>query len=438
MQSHKIIWQKTTKSMAVGLGTLCLGIGSLTLQAEDWAQYRGPSHDGVSTEKILTRWPSNGLKAVWKVPTPDGFSTFVISQNKALTLVKRAVNGADREVCVALDADKGTELWATPLTIAKYDGGGDSGTPENRGGDGPRSTPSIDGDRAYVLSAALSLYCLDLKSGQALWVKDLIKLYGGEVIAWKSAASPLIDGNLIFVNGTAPGHCLMAFAKKSGELVWKGQDDKMTHATPIVATILGVRQIVFFAQSGLVSVQPEDGAVLWRYKFPYSVSTASSPVAFNDIVYCSAGYGVGGGAVRITKNGSQFTATEIWRTPNKNVNHWSTPVVHNGYLYGMFSFKDFGKGPMKCVELATGKEIWSKAGFGPGGVLLVDGNILALDDRGQLVLVEADPKGYNEKGRFQAIDGKCWNCPSLSNGRIYARSTKEGGCFDVSPKLMER
>ena len=437
MQRYKNNWPETTTCGWLSLGALCLAMGALSASAEDWTQYRGPNHNGVSQEKIMTRWPVNGLKVVWKVPVTDGFSTFVISRNKALTLVTRAVNGVDREVCVALDADKGTEIWAAPLTIAKYDGGGDSGTEENRGGDGPRSTPSIDGDRVYVLSATLSLYCFDLKTGKELWVKDLVKLYGGKVITWQNAASPLIEGDLIYVSGTAPGKCLMALNKNDGSLVWAGQNDKMTHATPIAATILGVRQIIFFAQSGLVSVQPNDGAVLWRYKFPYNVSTASSPVAVEDIVYCSAGYGVGGGAVRLTKEGDKFTATEIWRTPNKNINHWSTPVVYQGYLYGMFSFKDFGKGPMKCVELATGKEMWSKNGFGPGGVLLVDGNVLALDDRGELVLVEADPKSYKEKGRFQAIQGKCWNCASLSNGRIYARSTKEGACFDVSTKLLQ-
>lgn len=404
---------------------------AMQVAAADWPQYRGPHHDGISTEQIATSWPADGLKAVWKTPMTDGFSSLVIGNGIASTLVKRTVDGEDQEVCVGFNADTGKEIWATPLGIAKYDGGGESGTPENRGGDDPRSTPSIDQEQVYVLSAQLKLSCLEASSGKALWSKDILKEYGGKMISWQNAASPLVLDQWIFVNSTAPGKSLMAFNKKDGSLAWAAQDDKMTHATPIAATILGVRQVIFFTQSGLVSVVPENGNVLWRYKFPYNVSTAASPVAAGDIVYCSAGYNVGGGAVKITKSDAGFTATEIWRTPNKTINHWSTPVYQDGYLYGPFSFKEFGKGAIKCIEVATGKEMWSKDGFGPGGVLLVNGNLLILSDKGELVLAKASPKEYQETARFQAVAGKCWNVPSIANGRIYARSTKEGACFEV-------
>ncbi|HRZ94552.1 MAG TPA: PQQ-binding-like beta-propeller repeat protein, partial [Candidatus Paceibacterota bacterium] len=362
-----------------------------------------------------------------------GFSSFAIAHGMAYTLVRREIDGLDQEVCLALDASSGKEAWASPIGRAKYDGGGDTGARDNRGGDGPRSTPTVDGDRVYTLSAYLVLSCFDAKSGKTLWSKDLTKDLSGKVITWQNAASPLIDGDLIFVNANAPGHCLAALHKQDGRVVWSGQNDKMTHATPIAATILGQRQIIFFTQSGLVAVDPKNGAVLWRYKFPYSTSTAASPVVSGDIVYCSAGYGVGAGAVRIARSGGQFTATEIWRAPNKLPSHWSTPVVLNGHLYGLFSFKEFGTGPLKCVELATGKEVWSQSGFGPGGVLLADGHILVLSDTGDLILVEATPAAYKEVARFDALAGKCWNAPALSGGRVYARSTTEGVCLEIGP-----
>jgi outer membrane protein assembly factor BamB len=141
---------------------------------------------------------------------------------------------------------------------------------------------------------------------------------------------------------------------------------------------------------------------------------------------------VGGGAVKIAKDGDRFTATEIWRKPNKSINHWSTPVYRDGFLYGMFSFKDYGKGPIKCVNIATGEEAWSQDGFGPGGVVLAGDQLVVLSDKGQLVLVEASSKAYTETARFQAIEGKCWNTFSLSNGRAYVRSTKEGACIDLT------
>ena len=422
------------KSRFAGLLAAGILVQTSLINAADWSQYRGPGHDAVSAEKILTQWPTNGLKAVWKTPTATGFSSFTVSQGKAFTVVQRSIDGSNQEVCIALDADSGKELWVSPVGIAKYDGGGDDGAKENRGGDGPRSTPSVDGDRVYVLSAQQMLFCLEIASGKALWSKDIQKEYGGKMIQWQSATSPLIEGDLVFVNSTAPGKCLMAFNKKDGVLAWAAEDDKMTHATPIAATILDTRQVIFFTQSGLVSVEPATGRVLWRYKFPYNVSTAASPVVGGDIVYCSAGYGVGAGAAKIAKSGTTFTATELWRKPNKVISHWSTPLYYEGHLYGLISFKEFGKGHLKCIDIATGNEVWSKEGFGPGGLILANGHLLVLNDQGELVLVKADAAAYNEISRFKAVDGKCWSSPALSNGRIYVRSTAQGGCFEIGAR----
>jgi outer membrane protein assembly factor BamB len=213
----------------------------------------------------------------------------------------------------------------------------------------------------------------------------------------------------------------------------------MTHASPVAANILGTRQVIFFTQSGLVSVAPKSGEVLWRHKFRYNVSTAASPIVGGDIVYCSAGYGVGASAAKITKTGKEWKATELWMLPGNNVcNHWSTPVYHDGYLYGLFSFKQYKTGPMKCVELATGKEMWSQPGFGAGQLIFVDNHCVVLTDQGELVLVKPDPKAYNEVSRVKAVEGKCWSTPSISNGRIFARSTKEGICLDVTTKTAVR
>jgi outer membrane protein assembly factor BamB len=215
--------------------------------------------------------------------------------------------------------------------------------------------------------------------------------------------------------------------------VWKGHDEKITHATPVVATIQGERQVIFFLQSGLLSVSAKEGKALWKYPFPYSVSTAISPIVAGDIVYCSAGYGVGSGACRITKEGDTFKATELYRVPGDKLiaNHWSTPVVKDGHLYGMFSFKKYGVGPLKCVELATGKIKWEQPGFGAGNVILVGDTIVALTDDGQVVFVEAAPAAYKELSRTKAVGGKCWSTPAYSNGRIYVRSTTEGACLEA-------
>jgi len=413
--------------------SLALVLGRSQIYAADWPQFRGPNHDGVSSEKIARHWPDGGPKQLWKVPLTDGFSSISVGGGRAFTLVKRSLDGADREFCVALDANSGKELWAVPLGISKYEGGGDSGTGDNRGGDGPRSTPTIDGGKVYVFSSRLLLACLDAASGKEIWKKDLLKENAGRNISWENAASPLLDGNLIFVAGGGPGQSLLGIDKKNGHVVWKGEDDLMTHSTPTAATILGVRQVIFFTQKGLVSLETKTGKMLWRFPFRYNTSTAMTPVVGGDMVYCSAGYGVGSAACKITKSANKFSATQLWTQPAKTFNnHWSTPIYKDGYLYGLFGFKEYGHCPLKCIELATGKVIWSEEGFGPGGTTLVGDQLLVLGDAGQLVLAQATPKNYSEVARAKILDGKCWSTPSVSNGRVYARSTKEGVCVDIS------
>ena len=398
-----------------------------SLFSADWPQYRGPKHDGSTPEKIATTWPQEGPQQLWKALLGDSFGSFAVSGGKAICFIQRKVNGEDKEVAIALDVKTGKELWATPIGKPTYD---------SQGGDGPRSTPTIDGTSVYFLGAYLVLSCLDANSGKVLWQHDLVRENGGDVIKWNHAASPTLDGDYIYVNAGGKGQAFLAFDKKSGKVAWKTGNDRATHASPVPATIHGVRQIIFFTQSGLVSLKSDSGKELWRYAFPYRTSTASDPIAWNDIVYCSAGYGVGAGACRIEKKGNSFTATELWRREGGLVNHWTTPVCKDGYLYGIYGFKEFGRAPLKCVEMATGKEIWSQPGFGSGGgtILVGDSHVLVQSDRGPLVLAEASPKGYKEVARCQPLGGKCWTMAVVSDGKIFCRNTKEGVCLDVSVK----
>jgi outer membrane protein assembly factor BamB len=395
------------------------------LQADDWTQYRGPNHDGISAETVRTNWDAQPPRQLWKVPLGPALSSFTVAGGQVYTQVRRSLSGRDQEFCIALNADTGMELWATPLGKANYPDGGVGSD------DGPRSTPAIDGDRVYVLTSYLRLACLDSGTGEILWSKDLVSVFGGEVISWQNAASPLIVGDLIYLNANAPNQCLMALKKLDGSVAWKGQNDNMTQSSPVLATIAGAPQVIFFAQSGLVSVKPDTGDVFWRYPFPFSTATAASPVVAGDIVYCSAAYGGGAGAVRISNTGSRLLPSEVWRAPGAHMNIWATPVHFDGHLYGIY-----GQGVMRlaCLDLATGTEVWSMNGVGTGGVLLVGGLLLVLTDTGDLALVQPDPSAYTEITRFTAVSGKCWNVPAVSNGRVYVRSTTQAAAYDVSLK----
>ncbi|MFM7099741.1 MAG: PQQ-binding-like beta-propeller repeat protein [Verrucomicrobiota bacterium] len=421
-------------------GVLAGGLLAGAAGAADWTWYRGPLGTGHSPEKIAKTWPSGGPKVLWKVPSPGGFSSFAVGSGRAFCLELRPVAGADQETLVARDAETGRELWIQALGGIKVNDGGQSGTPDNKGGDGPRSTPAVDGKHVYTLSARLVLQCFEAATGKEAWKHDLPKEHGGRNIQWENAQSPLIEDDLVLVAGGGAGQSLLAFHKKTGKVVWKDFDETMTHATAVPATLAGKRQVIFFVKSGLLAVEPATGKELWRYAFPFRISTAASPVVAGDIVYCSAGYGVGAGAVRVKREGAQWSATEIYRVPGDKqlANHWSTPVLFNGHLYGMFQFKEYGSGPVKCVDVATGSIQWEKGGFGPGHVIGVDGHVLALSDAGELVLIEATPKSYREAGRADVLEGKCWTTPVVSGGRVFARSSREAVCLDVSVKRAAR
>ena len=424
------------KRVALAAGVLAV----MGVQAADWPSYRGPLGNGHSPEKISRAWPEGGPKVLWRVPSRGGFSSFAVAGGRAVCLELREFNGVEQEAVVARAADTGKEQWVQPLGTMKINDGGQDGAAGNKGGDGPRSTPALDGGRVYTLSAKLVLQAWDAATGKEVWKHDLVKEFAGRNISWQNAQSPVVEGDLVIVAGGGAGQSLLAFDKKSGEVKWKGFDETMTHSTPVVGEILGQRQAVFFLKSGLLAVDLKTGAELWRYTFPFAVSTAITPVIAGDVVYCSAGYGVGAGAARITREGNAWKATEIYRKPGNKplANHWSTPVLFDGHLFGMFQFKEYGSGPVKCVDVKTGDVKWEKAGFGPGHVIGIDRHVLALSDSGELVLIEAATGEYKEVARADVLPGKCWTTPVVAGGHVFARSAEEAVCLDVAPRGASR
>lgn len=407
---------------SIAFATLYFSCWCSLSAADDWPQYRGRLGNGKSAETLPDELTP---RTIWKVPTSRGFSSYSIAAGRGFTI---ATEG-DREVCIAIDAKTGDELWRQHLGSSKYEqGGGDAGADGNRGGDGPRSTPSSDGKHVYVYDSYLKLFCFDAKTGDLVWQRDIIKEFAGRNIKWLNATSPLLDGEAIYVAGGGPAETFLAFRASDGELIWKSGDETMTHATPHLANIDGKKQIIFFMQSGLVGVDPSTGEELWRRKFRFSVSTAASPITEGNRVYCSAGYGVGAGLFQVT---DKPEADKIWIKANKLMNHWSTPLVLDGHIYGIFEFKKYGKAPLQCVEMETGEIKWSERGFGPGNCILVGDKLVVLSDAGELVIVAAKPDGYSELSRTKVLDGKCWSTPAYSDGRVFVRSTEEGACVEL-------
>lgn len=398
--------------------------------ATDWPQYRGPLGDGSSPDAIRSDWNANPLPVLWQQSIGPGWSSPVVSGGRLVTLALESTPAGPMEVCLAYNAATGQPLWSRPVENASYDNlvGYDDRL------DGPRSTPSLAGDRVVVFTSRLKLFCLEASSGAILWQRDFVAELGSPVIAWQNAASPLIVGDLVFVNANAPGNRLMAVRISDGTTAWQAFDDPMTHASPAFGVLAGSPNVVFLSQRGLVGLVPETGEQLWRLPFqPSGTSTAATPVIEGDRIYASAAYGAGAWVAQISRSAVGLVADLSWRQRSTAYqNHWSTPVGHEGFLYSVVESGSEGASRFRsvaCLDLAAGTNRWITSAVGSGrvgfgSVIKAGGRIVVLTESGELVLLEPNPEAYTELGRQQILrEGLCWNNPAVADGVLYARNS---------------
>jgi outer membrane protein assembly factor BamB len=401
----------------------------LSSAATDWPQWRGPERTGhvPASEPVITALPAEP-KVLWRIPVGDGFASPVVASGKVIFLDNKDA----MEIAHAADAATGKILWSTPIFSSHQDGFGI----------GPRCTPVADGERVFVQSAKGEFQCLNSADGKAIWrtnfVEDFGALYIGETGTAAGASrhgatgSPIIDGAKILAQvGSANGASIVAFDQATGKVVWKSQNDQTAYAAPFLATVAGVRQFISFTADGLIGLDPETGALLWRVPLTTRLARhVTTPVVWNDLVIV-ASHQLGLVATRLTKTAEGLTASEAWVNKKMTIN-FTSPVVAGQHLYGLGPAKNF-----VCIDLATGKLAWEKTGLiqteggrAEAGFLVTGSNILTLTDAGELVLFAADPKEYRELGRTQAC-GKNWCNPAYVGGRLYLRDARELICLDL-------
>jgi outer membrane protein assembly factor BamB len=382
---------------------LCLA--GLTVAAADWPQFRGPNRDGISPETgVLKSWPGGGPPGLWKIPLGEGFSQVVVVKDRLYAFYGQ---GND-DVAAAFNAATGKQLWRVRIDD-KY---------MSDQGNGPRSTPTVDGDLMYVLSASGKLAALKTANGQTAWSHDLRAEYGARIPSWGASTSPLVEGNLLLVNVGGTGtRSVMAFDKATGKPVWSSQSHGAGYSAPIGITVGGVRQLIVFAADSVLSLAPKDGKLLWQvpWKTNYDVN-AAAPVFFPpDKLFISSGYDTGAALFQIKVADGQVSAKEVWRNRGMK-NTFSTSILHNGTLYG------FDNATLKAIDAASGEERWKQRGLGHGSMILAGGNLVVLSEQGTLSLLEATPQEYKQLGAIRVLEGKCWTAPTLANGRLYLRN----------------
>ncbi len=405
MKSQKV------KRIYTTMLVLTLGL-CLTVNAGDWPNYRGPNYDGISSETGWTaEWPSSGPKVLWEASIGTGFASIAVKDGRAYTMGN--INNNDILYC--FDAANGKKIWEKSYDCPLYD--------QNHEG-GPCATPTIEGDAIYTFSKDGDAIRFNAQNGDIVWRTKLNKDHGFQHPRWHFSGSPLIVGDLVILNAGATG---VALNKADGSIAWQSGKAVSGYATGVPFAIGNQKCVALMVSNQIVALNPATGDVIWR--FPWRTNydiNAADPIIIDNMIFISSGYNHGCALLKIEGN----KVSEIWQ--NKNMkNQINCSVQHGEYIYG-FDGQVGGSGSLTCIDIKTGERKWEQKGMGTGSLMLADGKLIILGERGKLVIAQASPDGYKELASAQILSGKCWTYPVLAEGRIYARNAAgKLVCVDV-------
>lgn len=409
---------RSITALVLAAGAAVVIHGQTAAGTIDWPQWRGPDRTGISKETgLLAQWPAAGPAVVWSVSNlGGGYGSIAVSGDRVFVQGMR-----DRQSIVSVvNRADGKNLWSKALGTAG--GGGGQGA-------GPRGTPTVDGDRMYVLTENGDLHCLRVQDGTSVWQRNILKDFGGRNISWEISESPLVDGNMVVVTPGGRGAGIVALDKMTGRTIWASKElnDEAGYSSPIVADVQGVRTIMTITAEAGVGVRASDGKLMWRHQ-PVANNTANitTPVFSDNKVFYSSNYGTGGALLGLRASGGEVQAQEIYFTREMQ-NHHGGIVLVNGFLYG------FNNSILTCLEFATGKMMWRHRSVGKGSISYADGHLYLLSEDNVVGLAEATPTAYKEKSRFQIRDQglPSWAHPVISGGRLYLRNQGILAAYDI-------
>ena len=398
---------------------LCLS-GVALAAPSDWPQFRGPNRDDISPDVgLLKQLPTSGPPLEWKATgLGAGYSTVSIVGSRVYTIGERR----EFSSVVALSVANGKPVWTAKL--------GKPGAPGMPAFDGPRSTPTVEGDLLVAVGQWGELVCLQAETGKALWRKDYGKDFGGKRPSWGFSESPLIDGDQVVITPGGAEGSVVALNKKTGALLWrsKGFTDSPAYSSIIIAQIGGVRQYIQLTEKSVVGVAAADGTVLWRAPRPGRVAVIPTPIYSDGFVYVTSGYGVGCNLFKVTAADGKFTAAEVYAN-RAMANHHGGVIKVGDFVYGHSD----GKG-WTCQDFKSGEVKWQAKGkLGKGAIAYADGHFyLRGEDKGTMALIDTSPDGYVEHGRFEQPDrskNKAWPHPVITGGKLYLRDEDVLLCY---------
>lgn len=413
-----------------------------TAKADDWPQWQGPDRTAVSQERgLLQEWPKEGPPLAWKgTGLGKGMGGIAVSRGRIYTTGDDSENTAWLYV---FNESDGKPAWSAKI--------GPGGNPGNIFKPfGPRATPTIDGDRLFILSQSGDLVCFATDDGKEIWRVNYIKDFGGINPVWGFSESPLVDGDKIICTPGAADAVLMALDKQTGKPLWKTKVPEgptgnrgflgtsgAAYASAIAIDFEGVRQYVQLTATTLVGVAASDGKLLWRYDRPSNTHriNCTTPLYHDGIVYASSAYDAGGGAVKLSKEaGGAFTTTEVFFSPRMK-NHHGGMILLDGCLYGGSGGNEGGF--LKCLDIKTGADLWSERQAPKGSLIMADQRLYLRTERSEMILIEPNRERYVERGRFQQPDRSrepAWTHPVIANGKLYVRDQDVLFCYNIKAK----
>ena len=378
-----------------------------------FAQFLGPDRDAVLRGVHLAReWDTRAPAEVWRRPMGTGWAAFAVAGGLAVTQEQRE----GRALVVAYELETGAVRWT-------HEAGGGFRSP--LAGDGPRATPTLHEGRVYAFGVDGWLRALDFVTGELIFERDVLGENSGRAPDHGVSSSPLVfDGLVVVVAGGPDGQSLVAYDALSGEARWSGGNAGAAYASPLVATLAGIRQIVVFNLEGLTGHDIGTGEVLWTDRWPDRPEKVAQPVVLgDDRLFASMGYGVGGRLVRIARRpGGGLEAKIEWETRRLKAK-FTQVIEHEGFLYGL------DEGVLVCLDLADGERRWKRGRYGHGQVLLVDDLLLLVAEDGDLVLIDPNPEALVELARVPGVKGKTWATPALAGDLLIVRSETEAACY---------
>jgi outer membrane protein assembly factor BamB len=389
-----------------------------TRAMDDWPQWRGPRRDGVSTERgLLKQWPGNGPPLAWQAKgTGEGYSSFSVANGRLFTLGARG----STEYVIAFDTASGKRVWEVAHG-RRFN---------NDRGDGPRATPTIEGDRVYAFGASGDLSVLDAATGKIVWTQNVLQKYGGSNISWGLSESPLVLSDRILVNAGGSGASIVALRKTDGSLIWKTQNDEPGYSSAVLLESGGLRQAVFFTAERALGVDVNDGRLLWSYnRVANRTANIATPIVRGSQVFLSSDYGTGAALLSIMVEGPKVSAREVYFTSEMR-NHHSSSVLIGDHLYG------FSSNILTAMHFETGKQAWRDRSVGKGSLVFADDRLYLYSENGVVGLAEANPAGYREHGRFQIRAGNLptWSHPVVSGGKLFLRDQDTIYAYDVTAR----